>query len=173
MALIRKTNPRGIDVAIDKLQNYLFIELDNADYQSYPRAYKNTKNNGGVIPENYISENEYQEVFMDDNYSLSSFWLVDDNTTIDEFATTTVSVIFQVLLDEVYPTITHRADEEFINEVYNILYNNPYKHELNGVVRGLENVYAEFDTSQVTWDDISEYYVVRFDLEVTYDYLCE
>ena len=77
------------------------------------------------------------------------------------------------MLDEVYPTITHRADEEFINEVYNILYNNPYKHELNGVVRGLENVYAEFDTSQVTWDDISEYYVVRFDLEVTYDYLCE
>ena len=63
MALIRKTNPRGIDVAIDKLQNYLFIELDNADYQSYPRAYKNTKNNGGVIPENYISENEFQNTY--------------------------------------------------------------------------------------------------------------
>lgn len=172
MALIQKVNPRGIDVAIDKLQNYLFVELNNADYQSYPRAYKNTKNDGTVIPENYISENEYQEVFMDDNFPLSSFWLVDDNSTIDELVTTNISVIFQARLDELYPSITHRADEEFVNTIYNILYNNPYNHDLTGIVRGIENVYAEFDTSQVTWDDMSEYFVVRFDLEVIYDYLC-
>lgn len=172
MALIQKTSPRGIDFAINKIQTYLYNELNLADYESYPRAYKNSKVDGGVIPEIYIGENEYKEVFMDDKFDLTSFWLVDDNSTVDEFTTTTVSVVFQALLDELYPTITHRADEEFVNDVYNILYNNPYDYDLTGVVRGVENVYSEFDTSQVTWDDMSEYFVVRFDLEVVYDYTC-
>lgn len=172
MALVRKISPVGIDVVIDKVQSYIYNNLV-VEHQSYPRVYKNDTNNVGVIPEVYVNENEYSEVFFDDAYTVSSFWLVDDNTSYDEKATTTISVIFQVLLDEAYPSITHRADEEFINDISNILYDNPYNYEITNIVRGIDNVYSEFNRDQVKWDDISNFFVVRFDLEVTYDYNCE
>ena len=121
MALVSKTDPKGIDISIGKLQNLLFTELDLLSYESYPRVYKNPDINGLTIPETYIATKDYKEVFFDDKFSLSSFWLVDDNRSIDEFATTTISVVFQVLLDELYPTVPHRADEEFIRDIYNIL----------------------------------------------------
>jgi len=172
MALVSKTDPKGIDISIGKLQNLLFTELDLLSYESYPRVYKNPDINVLTIPETYIATKDYKEVLFDDKFSLSSFWLVDDNRSIDEFATTTISVVFQVLLDELYPTVPHRADEEFIRDIYNILYNNPYDYDLTNVVTGIDNVYSEFDTSQVTWDDMSNFFVCRFDLEVVYDYNC-
>ena len=172
MALILKTIPRGVDIPINSLQNLLYTELDLLSYESYPRVYKNPDVNGLTMPESYVGNKDYKEVFFDDKFSLTSFWLADDNRSVSEFTTTTISVVFQVLLDELYPTIPHRADEEFIRDIYNILYNSPRDYDLTNVITGIDNVYSEFDTSQVTWDDMSNFFVCRFDLEAVYDYNC-
>ena len=171
--LIRKTDPKGIDISIDRLQDYVYNNYTASEYESYPRAYKNNRGDGGIIPEVYTSNGDYKETFFDDRFEISSFWLVDDNSSVDELTTTTISVIFQVNIAELYPSITHRADEEFIRDMYNILYDNPWSYKITGISRGIENVYSEFDTSQVQWDDMSDFFVCRFDLEVEYQYYCE
>lgn len=178
MSVVSKINPVGIDKPIDIIQNALFDGLVTngsfVDYTVYPRVYINESKNG-IKPENYTSKNEYKDVFVDDGHALSSFVIVDptrDSTTTTNF-TPNISIIFQARLDKLITGITHRPDEEFNNQVAVIL--NRLRSRgiiLEGLVTGLENVYAEFDTTSVKWDDMNPFYVVRFNLTVSNSYDC-
>ena len=178
MSVVSKINPVGIDKPIDIIQNALFNGLVTngsfVDYTVYPRVYVNESKNG-IKPENYTSKNEYKDVFVDDGHALSSFVIVDpsrDSTTTTNF-TPNISIIFQARLDKLITGITHRPDEEFNNQVAVIL--NKLRSRgitLGGIVTGLENVYAEFDTTSVKWDDMNPFYVVRFNLTVSNSYDC-
>jgi len=175
MALIQKTNPVGVDVQIDEFQVYLYDALGISDWEMYPRAYFNTKGNS-LTPEHYEGSEEYDNVMYDDTHDMSSFFITDTTRDIafDGLATTQVSLIVQADLPALYPLITHRADEELTNAIHQS--SNRYIpkawFKLERVLYTIDEVYREFDKSQIRLTDISNRYVARFEYNVRYAANC-
>ena len=179
MAVKRKISPVGIDVIIDGLQNYLYTNLLDkgwTSYESYPRAYKNETKEGNIIPEFYTKEGEYEEVYFDDAFNATSFFLTRDTSELasESNYTTDVKIIFQVKLNKLYPSITHRADEEMHKDVMLLLEKNPYT---DGFVikktTGIKKVYNDEGLEKTNeFEDMSNYHVVKFDLKINYRYNC-
>ena len=171
MSLIQKINAVGIDAQIQNLQSYLYTELTDVEgwtnYESYERAYKNKKNDS-TIPEIYIGE--YLEVLFNDKFSATSFFLTEDNETIsDNLCSSKISLIYQVQLNKLFPSVPHRADEELREMLKMLLKKNPYGFDLVGVQVGIDNVYADLDVNIDYTDDMQNFHVVRFDLELNYN----
>ncbi len=175
MGLISKRDPIGIDYVVDVIQSGLYTELCKVwtGYQSYPRSYKNPDGNN-TIPEHYVGENEYVEVLLDDNHSVSSFFLTSDSRSADNFVfEQSVSVIFQADLKELYPNITHRADEEMHKDITNAVESINQDESLVDLVTGVNNVYSELNLvgrlkELVKMDDMSNLHVVKISLLVHY-----
>jgi hypothetical protein len=170
MSLIQKVNAVGIDAQIQRLQTYIYdsVIADGwTNYQSYERDYK-TKRDGNIIPE-IFRNNEYVEVLLDDKRNANSFFLTDDTENIDEVCTINVSLIFQVNLNNLYASAPHRADEEFRSEIKKLLYENPFGFTLTGVTTGIDKVYSDLSFPLEYKDDMQQFHVVRFDLELNYN----
>ncbi len=177
MAVVRKTDPKGVDIGIDRMQTTLFDNLTSlgwTDYEVYPRAYKNYKGEN-KIPEIYVGNGEYREVLFDDTKNVTSFFLVDDNTNVEfQKLTTDVSLIFQANLLFLYPSIGHRADEEMHVDIFNSVKNNSIGFNLTGITTGVRNVYSDLEIrgnieDLVKLDDISYYHVAKLDFTVPYE----
>ena len=178
MSLIRKTNPVGIDIVINDLQELLYTGLIAkgwTNYESYHRAYKN-ETKDGLIPEVYTSNGDYKEVYFDDNFNASSFWLADDfdEQKNDPNYTTRIKVIFQVDLGELYSGVLHRADEEMHRDVSLILDESMLVNRYNKkITKGIKKIYNEEGLNQSKgFEDMSYFHVVKFDMEVNYSYGC-
>ena len=178
MSLVLKTDPVLVDVQVNNLQKHLFTDLTTKalwdDYQSYPRAYKNVEGLD-IVPEHYLEDNEYEVVFFDDRFNVSSFFLVADDRDYDANSfTSDISVVFHGKLDQLYPSTLHRADEEMHNDIFAAINRADAKFELQNVVTGIDNVYAGLTLStdlreRLSQDDMSDFHFVRFNLSVEYD----
>lgn len=172
MAIISKNNPVGIDLVIDRLQNLIYNNVSWVNYESYSRAYKN-ETNGNLIWEVFTGGVDYKDVLFDDKFSATSFFIVDDNATFNgEKWTTNVGIIFQIDTKELYPLISHRADEEAHNEILNILQYNVYEYSVTSLVKGIRNVYTEIGYGANKFEDLEPYHVFRVNLEVDYTQDC-
>jgi hypothetical protein len=180
MALIQKTNPKGVDFMIDAMQSRVYDKLIAkgwSNYESYPRAYANVKK-GGTVPEFYLGENEYQEVLMNDKFSVTSFFLVDNARSFDKESgqfTQTVSMIFQADIRKLFPTVSHRADEEMHEDIFGSLKLINNKNFLTTLIVGVDDVYSSLSIpaeyiERVQMDDISNYHVCRLDFSIPYNY---
>lgn len=176
MALIQKISPIGLDKQIDKFQSYLYSKLDWLNYESYHRVYLNPDSNTrGSVPETYVGDGEYKEVLFTDKFSVSSFFLKSGRETIDEgFITSEISFIVQSNLADLYPGITHRADEELKNDVivHAQNYSDADSFRLIEVLSDVNDVYREVNHDQVLLDNMSFHHVVRFVFEVKYTEDC-
>ncbi len=175
MALIQKTSPTGIDTPIDDFQVYLYGALAFMDWDCYHRVYFNPGVNG-LVAERYESNGEYDETFYNDDFALTSFFLVAPNRTINEdgIEEADVSLIMQADLPVLYPSVTHRADEE-LNQAVRLASRSFWGTEdftLEGIETTINNVYREFDKSKLRLDDMSNQYVVRFNYKVRYTPKC-
>lgn len=174
MATIRKIQPVGIDRVIDHLQTKL-EGLGWSKYQIYPRAYKN-ETEAGIIAENYIGKGQYDEVFFDDNFDATSFFVTNDSNPVQglgQQVSGELSIIFQVKLDKQKPNIVHRADEEIRYDVVLAVRENKYSWDVVNISTGISNVYAGFVTDKLKWDDMSNYHVFKIDMEGTYQVDCK
>ncbi len=176
MALIQKTNPVGLDIKIDSFQSYLFTTLGFASWQCYPAIYSvpSSANSEfrGLIPAHFEDGVDYTDVYTNDDYDLSTFFYSEDDESFDKWiGRTTVSLICQVRLDELYPSINHRANTEFNTAVINAsnAYSGYETFNLIGVKKKVKEVYKEFVTGQIELTNMQPYYVVRFDYEVYYN----
>ena len=146
MALVLKDNPVGIDFRIDQIQRKLFTELTvNQDkvwtnYESYHRAYKN-ESQQGKVPEVYVGEGEYKELFTNEEFSATSFFLVDNSKPFASKYTVSVSLIYQVILNEIYPSISHRADEE-VHAAVAIALEKCTQLQITSLVTSIADVYT-------------------------------
>ncbi len=173
--IIQKTEPKGIDKAIDMFQSYLYNALGFTNWECYPRIYSiptsGNSSQNGLIPAHFINGVDYEEVYMNDEFDLSTFFYTNSDVSFEnQIGRTKVSLICQVKLDELFPTITHRADEEFNMSVVNAS-NNFYGYEmftLTGIKKTINEVYKEFASKQVELTNMQPYYVVRFDFDVYY-----
>ncbi|MGR3221310.1 MAG: hypothetical protein ACUZ8H_16055 [Candidatus Anammoxibacter sp.] len=181
MSLVLKTNPVGIDHSINKIQNSIYSYLTNnigwTNYESYPRAYVNTKA-GGTIPENYVGNGEYKEVLFDDTFNVTSYFIADETRSYsndDGQLLQDVSIVFQGDLKKLYSAILHRADEEMHKDLYDSLVNAVIEDMLTGIVTGVDNVYSDLSLpedfiNRITLDDMSYYHIVKINLSIPFDY---
>lgn len=176
MALVQKISPIDVDSIIDTHQAYLFSQIsisgltNSTEWESMPRVYKNPWKRG-KLPELYLGGGEYREVFYDDRFKMTSFYVVGDTRSIGEgLVQVDISLIVQADIEKIYPSISHRADEELNNVFVSASehFSGADEFTLNGVVNGVENVYSEFLTDGVKLDDMSNQYVVRFNYEAQY-----
>lgn len=179
MALITKTDPVGLDIVIDKFQRFLFSRLGFSNWDSYPRIYSNVehdsevKNSRRLIPEHFSeNDDDYIEIFTDDNADISTFFHASPRRThSDMVGFVDVSWIVQVQLDKLFPNITHRADEEFVNAVEQASLNfsgyDRFKHV--ETVFTINDVYQEWVKDDVKIDDLQPFFVARFKYEAKYN----
>ena len=180
MALVQKTSPKGIDIIINSLQAYLFNGLTATGigwtkYQSYPRANKNETDNG-LIVEFYTDNNEPKDVYTDDDFNASSFFLVGDTieSTSDTMYSVDIKIIFQVDLSKLYPLIPHTADEEMHRDVIILLEKNPFTDGTpTKITTGIRKIYSDEGLIKTDgFEDMSNLHVVKFDLKINYAYNC-
>ena len=168
----RKTNPVGIDVVIDEFQSKLSTLFSGVDWVIYPRIYPNPKKVSlrSKVPE-FFEDSEYLETFMDDRHELTSFFLVSSERPYSNgIFKADISLVCQVSdLKGMFPSIPHRADEEFNRTIIQRLRN---MYEYLGMTTEVQNVYREFDKEEVRLDDMNRFYVVRFNFNVDYYYNC-
>jgi len=152
--LITKTNPAGVDVPIQKVQEFLHARLlalwnvSSNLYRSYGRCYRN-KLDYGYVAENYEGANEYKEVYWDDNLAVISFFGVGTtikHDKIKEYAD--VHLVFFLNLQKVKPAIAHRADEEVHRDLLRIVGESLYGLTYTGLDTGIDNVLREYPGSR-------------------------
>lgn len=184
--LILKNSPVGIDTVINNINKLVYDDLDwlstnynSVHYTAYHRALKNPNGQGGLIPEVYnidtvTRRGEYSEAFYDDSLDASSFFYVDDNqSTIDNgrMFNTTLSMVFQVDLSIVASAIKHRGDAEIHRVVVNAINKGIYG-KVSNVVTGIQNVYSDFEQSQIDFTDMHPFHCFRVDIDVNYEFQC-
>lgn len=173
-----KENAVGIDVVINDIQIAVSKSLQWVNYNAYHRIYKN-ETRTGTIPEFYrditqATVGEYEEVYLNDNLDASSFIYKEDNIpAIDagRMFGTVLSMVFQVNLAKVEGVKDTRNDEEVhrlaIEAINGIKYG-----KVSNIITGISNVYSEFDTTQIKWDDMQPFHCFRIDIDVSYQYKC-
>lgn len=173
-----KDSAVGIDVVINDIQIAVSNSLQWVNYNAYHRIYKNETKNG-IIPEFYrditqATVGDYEEVYLNDNLDATSFIYTEGTiSSIDagRLFSTVLSMVFQVNLSEVEGVKDTRNDEEAHRLAVEAINNSTYG-KVNSIVTGISNVYSEFDTSQITWNDMQPFHCFRIDIDVSYRYNC-
>lgn len=191
-----KTNPVGIDNAIQSIQEQLHAALmvtwgldpnvaaQNALYQCYGRCYKN-KRETGSIAEVYTGNatvpgsNEYKEVYWNDELAAISFFGIADRVIIKGESQTDVHLIFftdlvkLAIKDNVGNMVTHRSDNEIHNQVQQIIGNSLSGLALVSIETGLANVLRDYPGSyrdeRLSVVDMHPRHCFRFNFTIDFD----
>lgn len=116
------TDAVGIDKAIQNVQRKLQSRIAWTGYKAFGRTYR-IERNAKQMPCLYLRNSEYYEMLPDDNEIAFSFFDVDSDVTHGNIQNSTceVDLIYFVNIERVYNNLTHRADENVINDVLNVL----------------------------------------------------
>lgn len=160
-----KTNPKGLDVSIQEVQKILYTKLTTlwgVDLNAYGRCYPYIRDNYRVI-EYYYGSNDYKNlVYAEQN----KFFFTAENDltrTGDDFYTTNISLYFILNVNEIYPLVNHRADEEARVDVLKIL-NSTGKVQVTSVTTEINKVFSRFEYENT--DDMQPYHCFKIDLDV-------
>jgi hypothetical protein len=159
-----KTNPVGIDRPIHHLQEFIYRQLQTtwglstSQINSYPRVEKI-----GDDLKYFSQGKDYQmnDFLLEDKFAVQFFFLANGSRSFSMLWETEVDVYFSVNLSTVKPTITHRADEEVKQDIYNIL-----QQGSEGVV-SIQPVDLKGFKDRM---DMQPYHFFRFTLKMTYRY---
>jgi hypothetical protein len=179
--LITKTNPVGIDVAIQNLQAYLHKQLVKAwsltgdsdpAFESYGRVYKNKKDTG-YVAEVYTGNNEYKEVYWNDTLKAISWFGLSDKIEFDKQNINKVHLVFFVNIEKLKPGISHRADEEIRNEIQKLFGYSLFGFSWESIELGIDNVLREYPGSRrdegLKVVDMHPIHCFRINLKCIYD----
>jgi hypothetical protein len=185
MAIVEKTNRKGVDKAIHVLQQRTYANLlgfwaDGVEYTMYPRVNKNFKNDS-TIPEISLDSKNYKETFYDDKVAVNSFFLVDDQSTYqndNNQIVQDVSIIFQADLVKLYGD-AERVDEVFNSDVLQV-FKDVKRFIYSDIERitGFDSVYSDLSLSadlreKIQFSDISNRHILRLDFSIRYDFKCD
>ena len=176
MALIQKTSPVGLDRAIDDFEVYVYGALGFDDWNCYPRVYAvPNRDQNGLVPAHFDSGIDYTEVLSDDRVNISSFFFRSSEVKrVESGYECDVAWIIQCDLPALFPSISHRADEELASLIHQASsdYANEERFKHQSTEYGINAVYREFDKKQIKLDDMSDRHVVRFNYRVFYRLKC-
>lgn len=149
----------GIDAKIERVrvlfEQGLFLDYS---YDSYGRAFLNDRDEQ-TVPEILIDgSHEYKEVLLNDNVGATSFFVVQNDYTVDNKTLTgTVNIYFSAKLSTIYPAVTERAVEYLHRDVLNILDTESF--EVTGITSG-KDAFSDFDIR--LGDNMQPFYLVKF-----------
>lgn len=171
------TNPVGIDYPIQELQQLFIDELwpdiaaDKKEFNH--RVFKNERKDL-IIPEVFVKDREYREVKFNDKLTVLSWFDVDE--TQEDYIigqnTKTVGIFFAVNLNELYPTLSHRAIEESHKDAISIIQKRQryFKRPYDVVEREL--AYGDFNITNLKKYNMQPWHVFRVNCECTYTVKC-
>ncbi len=167
------TSTYGIDVAINDVQTDLYASLTSlwsGDIEGYGRIHKNNKKDT-TIPEHYIGENQYKDVYYDDKLGADFFFIVgDDDTTEDEMLyISKVKCVFMLNLSRIYPSDAERSDVKAQRDVVEILRKYDYHgYTITGISKTISNIFSGFDTSKIKFTDIHPAHCFSINIDLSY-----
>ena len=147
MANLTKTNPIGLDAVINDIQAKVY-NLTNqwgVNLDGYPRCQilKTTENQKTI--EAYLGNDDYSGSLIFAEYNKFFFLAGESEDRIaGDYFRTTIELYFMVNLKEIYPDITHRADNEVRTDVLNILNTIP-NINVTKVESNSDKVFARFN----------------------------
>jgi hypothetical protein len=179
------TSAEGLSSAIQSIQQELYNALPNfwsGDIEGFGKVYKNIQNSSDNVPKYYktskifvpevynSSTSNYEDVFYDDNKSCVFCFLIDDKDTTDDrmLFTSKVKIVFMVDLSKIYPTETERQDGKAQKDVVEILRDINGDYEINEVQRGIDNVFNEYTTSEIKFNDIQPLHAFSINIDLNY-----
>lgn len=177
--LIQKTNPVGIDKIIQLFQAYIHSSLTakwniTDAYQCYARASRNQTDDGYIAEVLQAGTNSYAAVVFNSRHAAQSFFGTSTRSeNVNGMFQTDVHLVFFVNLENLKPSITHRADEEVRKDVINACSSGLFGFELQEVETGLENVLREYPGSRrnegLKFIDMQPIHCFRLNFSITYD----
>lgn len=138
-----RTNPLGIDKAIQKIQDKLYNKLGFNNIDGYGRVYPLEKD-GNIIPTHYITGTDYKEVlFNDKGDSNGNFFFYENpisKKVNSEQTETTIHIVFQLDVNEIFQSTNNREDEKIRVEIERVLRHTSFSvDEITRGVKALED----------------------------------
>lgn len=172
-----KTKPTGVDIPIQALQNFLYVQLQKTwgipanQYNCYGRIYRNQVEDGGYSPEVYKGGNEYSDTFFDDSVNVLSYFTLGEEQKFNGGLGGTVSLIFCVTdLAALKPTIAWRADEEVRMDVAILCRDSKFGFTLDSVETGIDNVFRGYSgwrlKKGIQFQDMHPFHCFRINLDI-------
>jgi len=163
----------GIDAAIKRIQLQLYdsiVERWTNNINGYGRVYKNPRN-FRKIPEAYVGNREYEDVYFDDKADANFFFLASDNaSSTDEMVfTNNVKVVFCLNLEECIEgndRMDALAHKDAVEILRNISTSGMY--EITGYETGLENVFSGYSITGIKHDDMQPYHCFAVNIDLNY-----
>lgn len=173
--LVPRTQLVGVDKPIDGLQRYVFKHVldefgavNDLQYTSYSRVYRNLSAAGKVIPEAYMGNGNYSENFHDDKLDILSFFDVSEQVKFDGRFIVDVSQIYMVNLSRLNPS-DDRADEVVRMKIYRIVeHGMNFGMLLKGFDHGIKRTFADYDQEVIKHTNLHPFHCFKFNFEVQY-----
>lgn len=177
--LIRRDNPKGIHIAVQKLQSVLHTALLSAwgisedAYHCHELCNRNPSLDGGYTAEVYNSTTgNYDEVYWDDALSAVSFFGMGPKITRRLQDEVPVHLVFFVDLKKLKPSIAHRADEEVRLDVLRAVGKDLHGFRYDGLELYLENVLREYPGTRASeglkYIDMTPTHIFRLNYTLTF-----
>lgn len=162
-----KTNPVGIDVPIQRMQQYLYDNIVS-DYDCDVNAYGRVlvdNDKGSIKPIAFLGNTEYIEVLTDDKIKgLHFFFVENEESNVLKgscLSSNDVDIIFIVNdIVKLKGSIEHYADEEIKDDA--LRYVSKF-FNIDSVTKG-EKALEGFDVSQLSF--MFPYYVFKIKVEI-------
>ena len=169
----KRETPTGLDKTLQSVQkdlyNYL-LQKWNGPIQASGRVYRNPRN-GDVVPERWNGKG-YEEVYFDDSYS-ASFFFIDDSThdSADGLVfAAKVKLVVLIDLNKIKAPSPERLDEEARKEVVSYLRDiTDGRYIITGLQKGVDTVFAGFDKSKIRLTDMHPKHTFAVQMTVYYE----
>jgi hypothetical protein len=179
------TSAEGLSSAIQSIQEELYDALLTSwlgNIEGFGKVYKNVQNSSEDIPKFYksskifvpevynSSKGNYEDVFYSNSKSCVFCFLVHDkDTTEDEtLFTSKVKIVFMVNLSMIYPNRSGRQDDRAQKDIVKILRDVNGDYKINEVERGIDNIFNQYTTSGVKFDDIHPLHSFAVNIDLNY-----
>ena len=179
------TSAEGLSLAIQSIQEELYTALPNfwaGDIEGFGKVYKNIENSSDDIPKYYksskifipeiynSSKGNYEDVFYNVSKSCVFCFLIDDKDTTEDdlLFKTKVKVVFMVNLSMIYPSQSERQDGKAQKDVVEILRAINGDYEINEVQRGIDNIFNEYTTSGIRFNDLHPLHAFSINIDLNY-----
>lgn len=166
-------NPKGIDKEIQRIQTALYNKILWQNFDVYGRVHRNYQETKGLVPQAYIGNNEYRDVFTNDSKTATVFFIDDPEHKTENgfFYYNEIKIVFLVNLSKAKLEVSHRADMEVEIEALKILQNHKI-FDVSGIEKGIEKVFSGFNTDGIKLSDMQPYHVFAIIGKLKYTINC-
>lgn len=164
MTVFAKSPAYGLEVSISKLQNVIETNLGWLGTNNiYGLIFKNAKKDD-IVPEAWISNNEYKQVFINDKSTSQVGFLPIDRNVLAK--TATVQVIVTIDLQKAYGA-SIRDNERVYLDFQNIIERRNLVIE-DSFKQGIQDVFSGFRTDNIKYLDMQPFDCFSFDIQMSY-----